>query len=878
MKQEEGLKKYFPFDCYECGKAEKFLEQMAAKGWLLKEVSHNTFHFVKMKKQPIKYAQHIKYAVKVFDGAGPYDLIPGKKGQTYLEYCQQAGWKFIDNFGKIYYFYTEAEHPVPIDTDARLERRAVIKGTLQRDFFLMFFAPILSIYFFRIMSELGMAFLITRYIMLFSLFGMGTVLLLALVKIVDFVTWCIQSGEQVRNGSGIKYRTRAVYPNRSSINILLALLGGMAIIGVLQNKIAIGMISLLLVILLLLCIGLENLFKKIQLSNKISFWLEAALGVGLTWIILIITGLGMINQFQGRQGEIIQAVDEDGTIWTRNIYHDELPLTLDDFGLAMSGIHNSRRDEQTTFLASRIWYDEYYEEDDNNYVSMFYEIFSSPYSWIIEQYYEYEMEMIADEPDWETISSEPWGAVAAYRSIYEDDDEEYGEFICSYLVIYEGAVFQISCPMELTKEQITLIRARMHEEIMEIPAPDMQAADAAQEQCITVWAWDDTFNVRAMKLAAQQYGNTHPEVQINVIAKERNEIVDALTNRFSSKVYQDLPDIVLMEDYVSQYMLKIYESEFEELTDTTDFSQFMDYKTDVTSVDGEHYGIPFDSGTAVMFYRLDYLEAAGYTAADMENITWDKYIEMGEAVREKTGKYMTTIDPNDLGLFRVILQSAGSWYVADDGVTVDIEENQALKDAIHVYQKLLAHDVALTSNGWNQFITGFQQEQVATVVIGCWAVSNIKEITAQDGKWRIAKIPRMGENDESVNASNIGGSSWFLLKNGSRTSMAKDFLVDMFADNTVFMDTLIREIGIVPAWKEQSVFANYDTEDAFFGGQRTMEFFAKTIDEVPDVNYGMYTYEIEEIFAEELQSILKGNEEANSLSKVQAKAEALCEN
>ena len=47
------------------------------------------------------------------------------------------------------------------------------------------------------------------------------------------------------------------------------------------------------------------------------------------------------------------------------------------------------------------------------------------------------------------------------------------------------------------------------------------------------------------------------------------------------------------------------------------------------------YGIPFDSGVAAVFYRTDYIEEAGYTAEDMQDLTWDKYIEIGQAVQEK---------------------------------------------------------------------------------------------------------------------------------------------------------------------------------------------------------------------------------------------------
>lgn len=49
------------------------------------------------------------------------------------------------------------------------------------------------------------------------------------------------------------------------------------------------------------------------------------------------------------------------------------------------------------------------------------------------------------------------------------------------------------------------------------------------------------------------------------------------------------------------------------------------------------YGILFDSGVAAVFYRLDLVEVAGYTETDIQDLTWDKHIEIGTAIKEMTG-------------------------------------------------------------------------------------------------------------------------------------------------------------------------------------------------------------------------------------------------
>ena len=106
-------------------------------------------------------------------------------------------------------------------------------------------------------------------------------------------------------------------------------------------------------------------------------------------------------------------------------------------------------------------------------------------------------------------------------------------------------------------------------------------------------------------------------------------------------------------------------------------------------LEDKNFGIPFDTGVTGLYVRTDYLEEAGYSVEDLEGIDWREYIEIGKKVKEVTGKHFVTIDPNDLGLIRIMMQSAGSWYVKEDGVTPDLVDNAALKEAFEVYKEMI---------------------------------------------------------------------------------------------------------------------------------------------------------------------------------------------
>lgn len=391
---------------------------------------------------------------------------------------------------------------------------------------------------------------------------------------------------------------------------------------------------------------------------------------------------------------------------------------------------------------------------------------------------------------------------------------------------------------------------------------------------LTVWAWDDNFNVKAAKIAADYYKKENPNVNVNVQSMAQTDIVQKLNAAFSAGNYEGLPDIVLIEDYRIQNYLTSYAGELKDLSSIVKKDAFMDYKLKVmTGENGEIYGVPFDSGSAALFYRTDYIKQAGYTDDDMKNITWDKYIEIGKAVKEKTGKSMLTLDPSDLGQLRMMMQSCGAWYVNDDGKTVNIKDNKPLREAIETYKKIIDSGIATQISGWDPFVKAFQNGDVATVPTGCWIAPSISAVEEQSGKWAVAPLPKMNIS-ESVNYSNIGGASWYVINKSKNADVAVDFLGKTFASDTKLMNELADEINLVSTLKAAKDAENYKKENKFFSNQKIFEDFSSWTEKIPPVNYGLYTYSIEDIMTETVQSIVSGSNIDKALENAQKQAEA----
>ena len=397
---------------------------------------------------------------------------------------------------------------------------------------------------------------------------------------------------------------------------------------------------------------------------------------------------------------------------------------------------------------------------------------------------------------------------------------------------------------------------------------------AKDDKKITVWAWDDTFNIKAANMAKERYLKDHPDVTIDVVSMAQDDVVQKLNTSLSSGTYDGLPNVVLIEDYKIQNYIQSYPGELKDLSSKVDKTKFMDYKLNVMTEGSKLYGVPFDTGVAGLFYRTDLIEQAGYKKEDMKDLTWEKYIEIGKAVKAKTGKAMLTIDPSDLNQLRIMMQSAGSWYVKEDGKTVDIAGNEALKQAITIYKEMVDAGITKQVSGWDAFLAAFQKGDVASVVSGCWISSSIQAAQDQSGKWALAAIPRLGANAKSVNASNSGGSSWYVLDKVGNSDLAADFLGSTFASSDDLMNDLVPGIGLVSTLKSASSSKNYTEPVKFYGDQAVFKDFSDWSTKIPAVNYGLYTYKLESVMSEGMQKIVAGEDIDTTLKNTQAQAEA----
>ncbi len=415
--------------------------------------------------------------------------------------------------------------------------------------------------------------------------------------------------------------------------------------------------------------------------------------------------------------------------------------------------------------------------------------------------------------------------------------------------------------------------ARTRKTVLYAAGISLLAMTSAMAAEITVWCWDPNFNGATMKEAAARYSATHPDVTVNIVDFAKADLEQKLQAQLASGTTDGLPDIVLVEDYGAQKYLLSFPGAFEPMNAKIDYSTFAPYKVELATVDGATYSLPFDSGVTGLFYRTDILAEAGFKAEDLQDITWDQFIEIARTVKEKTGHPMLGIDLNDAGALRILLQSAGKWYFTPDGQP-DIAGSDTFKAALSTYAKLLqTKEIYKPVSGWTEYTGGFTSGEVASVFTGVWMTGTIKAADMA-GKWGVAPLPKLDGVEGATHASNLGGSSWYVLASSAEKDQAVDFLAEVWAKDSDFYQKILVGQGAMGSYLPAREGDAYKASDDYFGGQAVWQNFSDWLGQIPPVNYGIFTNEVDAAVAAQLPGLANGGSVDEAIAAIDAQVKA----
>ncbi len=381
-----------------------------------------------------------------------------------------------------------------------------------------------------------------------------------------------------------------------------------------------------------------------------------------------------------------------------------------------------------------------------------------------------------------------------------------------------------------------------------------ETTETGESVQITVWGWDQSFN----GISFEEADKLDDSVTVDFQEMGKADCLQKIHTVLASGVTDDLPDIVIISDAAAQGYLMSYPGAFLPMDDYLNYDDFASYKKDYVSYDGVGYGVPFDTGVAGLFYRSDYIEEAGYTDEDMQDLTWDEYAELGEKLAAN-GHMLQTFNPNDVSNFQILLQSCGQWYTDDNGQAKFVD-NEALHECYRLFKQFNESNYVKVVSDWSEFQGAINGGDVACVIRGSWIASTIKAGEDQSGLWKLAPIPKLDGIAGATNKSNQGGSSFYVLANGKNAEAAAKFLANTFGGNADLYNTLAKDANIMGTYLPASSVEAYSTADAYFSGQEVNAILAGWIADIPAVNPGAYTAEAQAALLSVTPDILNGGD------------------
>lgn len=385
---------------------------------------------------------------------------------------------------------------------------------------------------------------------------------------------------------------------------------------------------------------------------------------------------------------------------------------------------------------------------------------------------------------------------------------------------------------------------------------------AEDAHTLSVYAWDANFNIPALKAAEKAYQKKDKDFKLNVIEQtQSSDNEQAVTLAASSKKYDALPDIMLFQDHSIENFVNSYPDAWQDVNDAKiNWNDFSQEKLSFSTIKDKHYGVPVDNGTVISAYRVDLLQQCGYTIKDLTGISWDRFIEIGEDVYNKTGKYLFSQNADGNDLPYMMMQAEGQSRFKDG--KPNFVNNETLIKVMETIKKMQDHHVLYLANNWTDYTDQtIKGDMVAGVINGNWIIPTIEQVKDNSGKWEITTMPTLAGGKDGYAAN--GGSSLYITANCKKPDLAKDFLAYTFGGGEGSQETYdgaLKDGGVITTCISAGKSSAYNDGVAYFNNQPIYSTIVGMGAKVPVVEQSRYEYEARTQIGTAIQQVSQGTD------------------
>lgn len=414
------------FSPYNYTAMERRLEKRAREGWRLVKAERGGWLYRRMEPK------ELHYAVVYFPDASQFDPGPTEGQQTLRDYCLAAGWEPVTDWGQAQIYCNPQPDPAPIETEPSIQLQTIHKSMWRS--FLPGELMLLALFLFQLWlwskdlywdpsevlsspSNLGSL----------SMHLLGV--LMILVDAGGYFAWYLRSKRSIATGGGCVPATghyRLVWTLVSLMGVALAaeLLS--------QADMSVGIFTILhllgMFVMIQLAWKLQSALKRRKFSRNANriITLTAIVVLTLAMMSALMAGLFMTLRYGVTARKPVETYEAHGMTW--NVYHDDIPLRIEDLVDTGYADWSTEAEIQSTPLATRTTYtqesrfDNGQGQPDLEYtVTDIHVPLLADYVWqgCLRSHSRYDDEW-EDRRTCKSIEAAPWGADEAAR-LYQGD-------------------------------------------------------------------------------------------------------------------------------------------------------------------------------------------------------------------------------------------------------------------------------------------------------------------------------------------------------------------------------------------------------------------------------------------------------------------------
>ena len=460
-------REYILYSFYDRTGMERHLEQMAAKGWMVEKMGRTFWTYRRIEPR----AMH--FSIVYFAPASEFDCGPGEEQQTFQDYCAAAGWTLAASWSQMLIFASDAQAPIPIETDAAVQVETVHQAMKKN--FLLSYGILLALALFQLVRYLSDFYrhptdTLANPGALDALLLWFTIILLSATEIASYLLWRrkarrIAEEESCFTPTRGHRRLRMAYELLTTVCLIFLFLSfnpqmSLLLLGIFAVAIALqGLLA-----------GLRHLMRRTGWSTEVnrlvtqvlSFLVAFAVIGGMTW--------GAIRLIQDKPWRETYTWQGD----KYDVHPMDLPLTLEDLtGQPYEHVSRDRLETRTYFL-SRLSCRETVGQPQKQ-ITLNYTVTDIRRPWLRDTVVRDYLENTGDTftipsrqikftIDWDWVPEEVpgiWGADAAYRQVYMDKQYDGQKPVNTYLLFYGDRIVELTLPEEPTDAQRTMVGERL---------------------------------------------------------------------------------------------------------------------------------------------------------------------------------------------------------------------------------------------------------------------------------------------------------------------------------------------------------------------------------------------------------------------------------